>query len=544
MPVFDINDIARIGAVSDTKSYVLPPEAWTHAINMRYEDEALKTIEGWDEVFGVPPIAPHFGMFINMPTALLAIGSAASVLAYASLTKIRWWDGTSHTDATRAVGGDYTATNTRQWNGTIAAGGIPILNNGVDVPQFSATPGAGLFAALTNWPGAHRARVMRAFGPHLVAINMVESGIDLAHRVRWSHPASPGFLPSTWNEADATRDAGFYDFPDTASGILLDGLPLGSIMYLYKETSVHRMRYVGGQNKFDFGQAAWIQNDGLLAMGCVCISGDGTKHVFASTSGDILWHDGNRVQSALTLRQRRRLQSDINPEFARNSFIFANPFTHSIWFCYPSSGQEFPNKALHLCYKTLGGTEWVITEVDGITFRNATVGNMPTISFGAWDEVDGVKWDDDEVVWDAASVGGGTPHRRLVMFDPTNSRIYGYGTSAMRRGSLFTSSLQRIGLGVLGQKRTGEPIEDFQRKKMITRVFPKISGSAVNIRFNSQQIVDGPVSSGNSVTYDPMTQIFADPQTMEGRTVGLEFRGGLPWQLDGYKINIEPLGEF
>jgi hypothetical protein len=108
----------------------------------------------------------------------------------------------------------------------------------------------------------------------------------------------------------------------------------------------------------------------------------------------------------------------------------------------------------------------------------------------------------------------------------------------------FVSRLQRIGLGVLGKKRNGEVIEDFQRKKMITRIFPKITGAKVNIKFNSQQVVDGPVASGAAVVYDPATDVFADPQTMEGRAVGLEFSGTLPWQIDGYKVNIEPLGEF
>lgn len=545
MAVFDINDIAKIGAVRDTKAYMLPPEAWTVALNMRYEDESLKTLEGWASVFSTPPIAPHFGMLLARPGSLLDLGSNASVLAFVSLTAARWYDGTTYSDATRTVGGAYTASNTRQWNGTIAGGGILIFNNGVDVPQFSMTPGTGTLENLTNWPSTLRARVVRAFGPHLVALNIVDNSQEFPHRVKWSHPASPGSLPSSWDETDPTKDAGEYDLPDAASGLLLDGLPLGSTMYLYKETSIWRMRYVGGQSKFDFGQSAWIPNEGLLGMGSVCISGDGAKHVFATTSGDIWWHDGNRAQSILSARQRRRLQADIDPSYARASFMFANPFTHSIWFCYPESGEEFPTKALHMSYRVAGGTEWTITEVDGITFRNATVGNMPDQSFGIWDEVgDAVIWDDDTGIWDVATVGGGTPRRKLIFLDPANSKFYSYGDSALRDGVAFTSTLQRIGLGVLGKKRDGSPIVDFQRKKMITRIFPKITGASVNIRFNSQQVVDGAVSSGVAVSYDPVTQIFADPQTMEGRAVGLEISGAEPWQIEGYKINIEPLGEF
>jgi hypothetical protein len=537
MPTFDINDLSKIGAIRDMKPYMLPPEAWTIALNMRYEDESLKTIEGWKQVFGTPPIAPHFGMILERP--------AASVLTFVDLVSAKWYDGVTYTDATRTVGGPYTASATREWNGTIAGGGIPILNNGLDVPQYSQTPGTGTFENLVNWPANMRAKVIRAFGPHLVAMNITVAGGEFPHRVHWSHPASPGSLPNSWDETDPTRDAGNYDLPDAQSGLLLNGFPLGSIMYLYKGSSVWRMRYVGGQSKFDFGQSAWIANEGLLNAGSICISGDGLKHIFATTSGDIMWHDGNRVQSALTLRQRRRLQTDIDPANAGECFMFANPFTNSIWFCYPESGAQFPTKALHMCYKTVGGTEWAITEVDGISFRNVVVGSPPgPMAFGVWDEVDGVTWDSDAAVWDMATVGGGTPRRKLILLDPANSKFYSYGDSPTRDGVAFTSTLQRVGLGVLGKKRDGSPIVDFQRRKMITRIFPKITGGNVSIRFNSQQVVDGPVSNGASVNYDPTTQYFADPQTMEGNAVGLEMSGTVPWQIDGYKINIEPLGEF
>jgi hypothetical protein len=143
-----------------------------------------------------------------------------------------------------------------------------------------------------------------------------------------------------------------------------------------------------------------------------------------------------------------------------------------------------------------------------------------------------------------ATVGGATPRRKLFFLDPANSKFYAYGDAPTRDGVPFTSTLQRVGLGILGKKNNGQPIEDFQRKKMITRIFPKITGAPVSIRFNSQQLVDGPIVNGEAVDYDPTIQYFADPQTMEGVAVGLEMSGQLPWQIDGYKINIEPLGEF
>lgn len=537
MPVFDINDIAKIGSVRDIPSYMLPPEAWTVALNMRYDDQSIRTIEGWAQIFGTPLSPPHFGMGVVKAGSLLDF-TAGSIIAYAGLDKIRWYDGTSHTDATRTVGGDYTATHTRQWNGAIAGGGILIFNNGVDVPQFSGTPGSGTFENMTNWPPALRAKVVRSFGPHLFAINLVDGATAHPHRFRWSHPADPGSLPSSWDVTDPTKDAGQKDLPDTHSGLLLDGLTLGSVMYLYKETSIWRTRFVGGQEKFDIGQSAWINSEGLLGMGMVCVTGDGQKHVFATTSGDIMWHNGNQIQSILTLRQRRRLQGDIDPANARNSFIFANPFTHSVWFCYPSQGNVWPDKALHLSYKNVGGTEWSVTEVDGITFRNTLISNLPVQTGDVWDSVVGT-WDSYDGVWGQPQI-----RRNLILLDPANTKFYGLGDSELRDGVAFSSQLRREGLGVIGKRRSGEPIVDFQVQKMIKMLMPKVRGGAVTVRFNSQQVVEGPVSDGLAAAYDPTTQTHVYPHPMSGVAVGFDITGTGHWALDGYKVDIEPMGEF
>src|SRR5678815_1969437 len=190
---FDINDVGSIGSVNpqDVPAYMLPPEAWTIALNMRHVDDGMQSLDGWQQVFGTPLFAPHFAMSLSTQTANFWI--------YTSLAKAAVYDGTTHTDITRTVGGDYGATQTYQWNGTIL-GGIPILNNGIDVPQFwSPQTVATKLVALTNWPATYRTMVMRAFGPFLVAFNIQVAGTSFPHRVLWSHPADPGSVPASWD---------------------------------------------------------------------------------------------------------------------------------------------------------------------------------------------------------------------------------------------------------------------------------------------------------------------------------------------------------
>ena len=158
MPVIEVNDIAKVGSVADVPAYMLPPEIWTLALNMRYQDESMITMTGWEQIFGTPPIAPHFA---------LPIAAATNYWLYVSLTNARVFDGATHSDITRAAG-NYTASDTWQWNGTIL-GGIPILNNGVDVPQYWPIPYSvsNKLLNLTNWTATTRAKVIRAFGSNI-----------------------------------------------------------------------------------------------------------------------------------------------------------------------------------------------------------------------------------------------------------------------------------------------------------------------------------------------------------------------------------------
>ena len=134
---------------------------------MRYSDDAMETLDGWEQVFDAAvPAALSYG--VASPTI--------NFWLYTSLNKAAVFDGRVHTDITRVIGGDYTASETRQWNGTILSG-IAIVNNGVDVPQYWATASiATKLANLPNWDPNVRAKVIRAFGPFLVAIDLIISG--------------------------------------------------------------------------------------------------------------------------------------------------------------------------------------------------------------------------------------------------------------------------------------------------------------------------------------------------------------------------------
>src|SRR5580765_5997585 len=221
MPIVEINDLAKIGQINDVAPYMLPPEAWTLAENIRYERNAPTVLLGWQQVFsGNVAGTPHF--------ALPFKGLSQTWWLYTSQTKAYVYDGTSHAEITRATGGDYATTFTENWNGVVF-GGIPIFNNGVDVPQaWIGTPSLVLkLTALPNWPTTMSARVVRNFGSYLVAFNIKDTTSTpniLPHLVQWSNPAAPGTVPTSWAYGNPATEGGRKDLPDVNSGEILEAM--------------------------------------------------------------------------------------------------------------------------------------------------------------------------------------------------------------------------------------------------------------------------------------------------------------------------------
>jgi hypothetical protein len=526
---YDINDLTSIGVVRDTPPYMLPPEALTLGVNMRCSDGGLTRLLGWEQTFATPTVAPHFLMPV--------VTASGRLWLYNSLTRSFVYDGSSHTEITR-VSGNYTTGFTQDWNGTLLAN-IPIINNGSDPPQSwdPATVGTKLID-LPNWPAGYKAKVVRAFGPFLVAIHITKVGTVNPHLVKWSNPATPGSVPASWDPANPANDAGENDLPDVQSGLLRDMLPLGDTMYIYKDSSTWKMRFVGGRFIFDFGPGAWLTSVGILAPRCVCVTGDGLRQVVV-TQDDIIWHNGNTVRSILDKKQKKRLFNEMDLVNYQTSFLFSNPAFNEVWFCYPSAGQVQPDRALIMNYGEAGDEKWTVTEADGITFRHAAIGGVELASEEDW-EANENEWDFDDGPWSELL------RRRVVLAGTDAIKTYMLDRSQVRDGASFTSTVQRIGLALVGKKRNGNPIVDHQLMKMLTRMWPKIQGSQVNIRFGSQQVVDGPVTWGATVTYNPVTQAYADPGPVSGRAVGWEITHILneSWRLDGYKIEMMNLGNF
>jgi hypothetical protein len=519
MDDYEINDVGSVGLVQDLPAHTIVPEAFDKLENMRCFDGKLAKLRGQTTVFTAPDQIPLFIQQLVDPSQVWWL--------YASMDKIWVWDGSAYFDISRAAG--YTATEASQWDGTVL-GGIPIFNNGTDVPQFWASYSTGaLFDDLTAWDVSWRAKAVKAYGPYLVAMNVTKGGTAHPHMVKWSHPADPGALPISWDETDPTKDAGEYELPDSRAGLLLNGGALRGQMFLYKENAVWRMQSIGGLLVFSF--SSFIDSNGMIAPKAFAQSPDGMRHVVLMQD-DLVIHDGQAVRSLLTNRVRRALFNRLDRAQASKCFLFTNSEYREVWVCYPEVGADAPNRALIWNQENDALTE------ASINFTCAESGYVEGTELGVWDDYPVTSWDDFDGVWN-------TKTARKVVVGNTTPRFLQLDTGGLRNAIKYNAIARRTNLAIMGKRRDGSPIQDYKRLKMYRRVWLKASGDPFFVRVGVQEEIDGTVRWTRKKLFSPATDQFVDV-LKSGRALAIEFssRDSGLWEVHGYKPEVVPLGFF
>ena len=504
------------GLVKDTNNTILPFEFYSEASNIRFSDNAAKKIQGHDQVFGTPTVAPYFVINWSYTTN--------SYWFYAGTAKIYRLSGSStHTNFTRSSGGDYSTNlaTVGNWTGTIY-NGLPILCNGIDDPQCLATTGASNFSDLTNWPASTTCKTIKAFGNYLMALNLTESGTNLPNKVRWGDTAEDFSYPSTWTAA-ATNDAGAVTIGDEADEII-DGLALKESFIIYKSNSTWIANYIGGNLVFSFQKL--FNDTGILTRNCVA---EFEGQHFVVTQGDIIIHNGVSKKSVATNTIKNHLFNDINSSYYQLTFVTHNVQKSEMWISYPSLGSQFCNKALIYNYVD-----------NSFTFRD-----LPDIYHIGPGIVDpgatSNTWNSQTTTWTTVT---GTYGDRT--FNPTERSILFAGTSDTKlyRGDFgqqfdnenFISTVERKGLTLDGNNNT---------VKQVRKITPRVKGTGtVNISVGSSMSPNGTYTFTQAQSFDPNSQNKVDCRST-GKFIAVRFQhtSNSEFELNGYDMEYEVLGE-
>lgn len=509
-----VNDIGSIGIISDVSPEKLPLQAWSTGQNVRFRENTVRKAKGWSEPIGTPTVVPYW---------LLPYRTATdSYWVYAGLGKVYVTDGTTHTDITKTAT-TYSATADLNWTGLVF-GGIPILNNGVDVPQQWTPPQTSqLLTDLSNWPANAECGALRGFKQFLIALNYTNgAGTPFPRLVKWSHGASFNSVPSSWDETDATLDAGEYELADTR-GEVIDGLAFRDSFLIYKDDSIWGMSYIGGGAIFRFYQIS-LQL-GMLTKRCMA---EWEKGHFVFGTNDIVITDGQTVQSVVDRKVRSRVYNSIDPTNYNRCFVVPHLLKKEMWACYPSSGSSFADQAMVW--------NW---EENSISFRDLP--NIADASFGVVNPGGGNTWDADSDSWDSDSSAWDEQ-----TFNPTQTRIMMAGTNDTKlylgddpatnteNGVAMTSFVERTGLFN----------ESSSQVKYCRGVYPKMDSTGpVNFYIGSQMSLNEAITWEGPFSFDPATDYKFDCEVAY-RWMGIrvESNSDVDWSLTSYELDVIEIG--
>lgn len=501
----------QYGVNRDLSTHELPSNVWTDAVNIRFIDGMASSVGGNLNLYTVTPITPFHVLPVDV--------SGVRTWLYAGEQKMYTIaNGGVHTNITRqtaSIDVNYTATR-NSWTSSVL-GGIPILNNGYDVPQM--WPLTGLASDLTNWPATNRAVAVRTYKNSLIALNITKGSTKYPYMVKWSHPAQAGTVPVTWDIADATKDAGEFDLSEGYDAIV-DGLPLRDSFIIYKQASIWRMDYTGGIYVYRFQKI--VSNQGALTRNCVA-EVDGKHFVFSNS--DCIIHDGQTAVSVLDKVTRRDLFTQINPDYVERCFVFVNRLYNEVFACFPALGATICNKALVWNY-----VDKTVSFRDLSTVNHADNGPVDTSANNTWATITGTwasivrKWGSQYPTLNRSLSVLATDGSYLVMLDGVNlpSSI---------------PSLERRGLSL------GEP----ESIKLVRSIRPRIYGTSgvVSVYVGSSITPYADPTYAAPVSFNIGSTVSIDVM-VTGRYIAVKFTAAraVVWRLDSYDIDVQKVGSW
>lgn len=517
MPLIPIKNAGAIGVNRDLSAADLPLQAWTAASNVRFLDGMAMPFYGQGEVYNSPAYVPQYVMPCSVAGARYWIYATATKTFAVTITG----GATVHTDITHLTP---RAGVVNAWTGCVF-GGVPILNTGdaLSKPMYWNQDLAAKFVDLTAWPTGTFCKSLRQYKQFLIALGLTRGGVDLPFTVKWSSPAVPGAIPATWDAADATNDAGEFDLAE-GQDIIIDGMALRDSFMIYKEASIWRADFTGGQYVFRFSKV--LGTSGAMNRNCIAEL-DGFHLVL--TGSDVIYHDGQNAVSVLDKQSRRDLFQSIDVDGAKLCFVFKNPFFNEVFVCYPAIGSTSCDRAM--VYNYVDKT---------VSFRE-----MPNLNHAAFGPVDnGLSgtWSSDSAPWKADLTAWGGPDfvpssARTIMAS-ANQKLYMMDSSSSFDGVIPAAFIERRGLY----------FDAPDRIKMVTGVLPRLTGTVgetVIIEIGSS---DDPYS--DPVYGPPMAHVigttFRNDCFVTGRYIAIRFSTGtaFQWRLDSYSLDIEDAGAF
>ena len=391
----------------------------------------------------------------------------------------------------------YTTTNTIAANATVV--GEYIVTSSSATSNFSsATEWSGGFKGgvlfmnhatdgLHYWDGntsnnlrrfgftTYKADLMVLFKDYLIQFAPTINGTKYRNRVVWSAAFESGSLPTTFESA-SSNDAGFSDIGEDAT--IIAAAELGDVLYIYTQSSMWAMRYIGGEFVFSFQK---IDDVGATSRNAVGVFPGG--QVFVTPGLDIRLHNGGASRSISNGKINSKIRTDFGG--ARFACVSLNPTPNEM--CVAFGIAECIYEEMYVYSLPTGAWSFV---------------NYPSSSPVTYMAPGMFPYSVSVTSFFSTLIYGKTGDIGGAFVSGTDGRFFG--------GSALTGTLERIGL------HWG--IRD--RNKTIHRTRWNIDGTATNtatISHGAAATADATPTYASSVTYTIGTTDYCSQRSLSGR---------------------------
>lgn len=259
--------------------------------------------------------------------AIAVKDSTGNAYNYAmSGTKLYGLVGTTMTDYTRAVGGDYAVETDQmaefaEWGDKVIA--VYGLSNGTtNVPQI-ITKSASNFANLGGIPPeARHIGVVRNF----VVLGGIHDGTSRPNRIRWS---------AIENEAGWTAGTDQSDYQDLQSGGNIMRVVGGEYGTIFCETAIYRMTYVGHPLIFQFDETE--SGRGTISSGSVVNYGETSFYIGRD---GFYMHSGGKSTPIGVGKVNKTFFSDLDQNYLWKITSAIDPINTLVFWSYPGEGNN------------------------------------------------------------------------------------------------------------------------------------------------------------------------------------------------------------
>lgn len=494
------------GIISEPPGFAVPPTAWTAGSNMLARAGVMTRIPFSVAVTPTGVVRPWIAQevdhkdFLNSTTSPTFYGGGT--YAAGSLIPLVHTLNGGKTASTNVTPGSWSGASTAMqvWSACRLNAGCYVLNYSREVPVYYNALTATC-AVVPNWLGAnYRALVVRSFREFLFALDVFNGASYELDSVYWSDRATGVAVPATWIAAagnlagSATLQGG--------GGRILDGLPLGDALFIYKRNAVWRADRVDDNAIFGFREVF----TGLGARGPNCVASDGRYH-YVLTDRDIIRHDGGSYESLLSEHNRGLIDPmTIGANDKRN---------HSIVFFDPGRLE------LHAYWPTGANYFWASSGVVINTVSGAVSARTPPGGLAA-------------SMWYEGDVGG-----QVYSCDASGTRFVTWEAGGTDdAGAAITTSLTRSGLD-LGSA---------EQRKVVHWIRPRIKqlGAAFTMTCEvaMTETPDDTPTYGASVSFATATaeRAWFTQQTGRYLAVRLTTSGAEEFSIEGFDVGYEIVG--